>query len=54
MGPISVSNLLVHCFDKHVVIFFKCIYISVHPREKIAKMACFNKPNQLHCIYKPY
>ncbi len=25
----------------------------LHPREKIAKMAFFNKPNQLCCIYKP-
>ena len=33
----------------------KIIYtFSMHPRKKIAKMACFNKPNQLHCIYKPY
>ncbi len=28
--------------------------IDTQPREKIAKMACFNKPNQLRCIYKPY
>ncbi len=27
---------------------------TLHPRRKIAKMACFNKPNQLHCTYKPY
>ncbi len=25
-----------------------------HPLDKIEKMASFNKPNQLHCIYKPY
>ena len=26
---------------------------KVHPRKKIAKIACFNKVMQLHCIYKP-
>ena len=25
----------------------------LHSRKKIAKMACFNKAVQLHCIYKP-
>ena len=25
-----------------------------HPREKIAKMACSNKPNHLRSIFKPY
>ncbi len=28
--------------------------VLLHPRKKIAKMACFNKAKQLQCMFKPY
>ena len=56
---VFTANVWVDQLEEKYPIFFLTmkkgmIQTNLYPREKIAKMACLNKPNQLHCIYKPY